>query len=317
MSSPIVVLVTRPVIAATATLNAGRDLRPADPGYLSCDPALASVSVRDPGVLRGDGIFETIGVINASPRALDAHLERFASSARMLDLPTPDLVVWRQAVLHAIEMHGPTRELSVRMTMTRGVGSGIGVEPNPASDTRSPLTSAWVSAEEVRDFEDVRRDGLRAVTLDRGYRSDVAVTSPWLLTGAKTLSYVVNAAALREAKRRDADDAIFTSSDGFVLEGTTSSVIVQHGTLVRTPGSDLGILAGTTQARAFDFFDRNGFDLGYGLIEAADLTTADGIWLLSSSRLAVPVRRLNGVAIAVDKILAARLNDHLLGEENA
>ena len=36
--------------------------------------------------------------------------------------------------------------------------------------------------------------GIRVVTLDRGYRHDVAQTSPWLLQGAKTLSYAVNRA---------------------------------------------------------------------------------------------------------------------------
>ncbi len=53
--------------------------------------------------------------------------------------------------------------------------------------------------------------------LDRGYRHDAERTSPWLLAGAKTLSYAVNRAMLREAARRGADDAIFVSSDGYVL----------------------------------------------------------------------------------------------------
>lgn len=318
VSTPIVVLVTRPVVipgASGAPDHGGENV--ADPGYFACDPADAHVSVRDPGVLRGDGIFETIGVIDQVPIALTAHLERFASSAQMLDLPTPDLAIWRQAVLHAIESHPPTRELSVRITMTRGVTAGTAAEPSHASGSRPLVTSAWVSAEQVPDFTAVRQEGIRVITLDRGYRSDVAVTSPWLLTGAKSLSYVVNAAAVREAKRRDADDAIFTSLDGFVLEGTTSSVIVQHGQSVRTPGSELGILTGTTQFRAFDFFSRHGFGLGYGLIPTADLVTADGIWLLSSSRLAAPVHRLDDVDITVDRALTAQLNDHLLREAGA
>lgn len=301
MSTPILLLVTRPLAAPAGPEPASTD----DPGYLVGDPAAAHLSARDPGVMRGDGIFETIGVIDSVPGALDAHLERFAASARMLDLPAPDLTVWRQAVLHSIASHERIRELSVRITMTRGVVSVV---------TQSRVSSAWVWAEQVPDFTTVRRDGLRAITLDRGYRSDVAMTSPWLLAGAKTLSYAVNAAAVREAKRRDADDAIFTSLDGFVLEGTTSSVIVRHGSLVRTPTSDLGILAGTTQSRAFDSFSEHGFEVGHGLIPVSELVGADGIWLLSSSRLAVPVYRLDGVDIAVDRTLTAQLNDHLLGE---
>ncbi|MFV0451534.1 MAG: aminotransferase class IV [Propioniciclava sp.] len=67
---------------------------------------------------------------------------------------------------------------------------------------------------------------LRVVTLDTGRASDAFTRSPWLLGGVKTLSYAVNAAAAREARRRDADDVIFTSSDGYLLEGPTSGLLL-------------------------------------------------------------------------------------------
>ena len=49
---------------------------------------------------------------------------------------------------------------------------------------------------------------------------------PWLLAGAKTLSYAVNMAALRHAERHGAGDVIFVSSDGYVLEGPRSTVVI-------------------------------------------------------------------------------------------
>ena len=84
-------------------------------------------------------------------------------------------------------------------------------------------------------------------------RHDVAETSPWLLAGAKSLSYAVNRAAQREAARRGAHDVIFVSSDGYALEGPTSNVILLADGVVRTPQTDQGILAGTTQAAVFAY----------------------------------------------------------------
>ena len=72
----------------------------------------------------------------------------------------------------------------------------------------------------------VRRDGLAAVTLDRGLPATGADAMPWLLAGAKTLSYAVNMAALRHAARQGAGDVIFVSSDGYILEGPRSTVVI-------------------------------------------------------------------------------------------
>jgi 4-amino-4-deoxychorismate lyase len=133
------------------------------------------------------------------------------------------------------------------------------------------------------------------VTLDRGYRHDVEQTSPWLLAGAKTLSYAVNRSVLREAARRGADDVIFVSSDGFVLEGPTSTVLYRRGNSLLSPGTGLGILDGTTQANLFRYAESIGMTTGFELIRPDELVLSDSIWLVSSVRLLVPVRALDGV----------------------
>lgn len=272
-------------------------------GYVRADPTQPQLGVLDLGATRGDGIFETIGVANRQPHALVPHLERFAKSAALLDLPKPNLPVWRAAVLAGIAAHsneqGLAPELLVKMIMTRGI-----------EGTNVP--TGWVLVHEVGDFRAARTRGIRVISLDRGYRHDVSQTSPWLLQGAKTLSYAVNKAAMREAGRRGADDVIFISSDGFVLEGAASSVILRHGNTIRTPGTDLGILAGTTQAHVFEFFAARGFAAEYALIPAQELEKSDAAWLVSSVRQAAPVRVLDGREKNIDAELTGSLNDFLL-----
>jgi len=70
------------------------------------------------------------------------------------------------------------------------------------------------------------RRGSRAVTLNRGLPATGIDAMPWLLAGAKTLSYAVNMAVLRHAARQGDGDVIFVSSDGYVLEGPRSTVVI-------------------------------------------------------------------------------------------
>src|SRR5690606_38090936 len=134
--------------------------------------------------------------------ALEHHLRRFERSAAALDLPAPDLDAYRAAVAAAIAELPPAPEAWAKTVLTRGVEG----EDRP---------TGWVYATHSGDQSEPRTNGLRVVTLDRGLRHDVERTSPWLLAGAKTLSYAMNRAVQREALRRGADDAIFVSSDGF------------------------------------------------------------------------------------------------------
>ena len=264
------------------------------------DPSTPQLSVMDLGATRGDGIFETISVGSGRAQALEHHLRRFAGSAQKLELPAPDLDVWRAAILAAIDELQPGAESWVKTVMTRGVeGDG--------------RPTGWVYAAHTSDFTQVRTEGVRVVTLDRGYRHDVEATSPWLLAGAKTLSYAINRAVLREAHRRDADDVIFVSSDGFVLEGPTSTVVFRVGDRVLTPGTGLGILDGTTQANVFRYAESLGLDTGFELATPDRLREADAAWLVSSVRLAAPVRELDGHPIPVDRDFTDGLNDYLLG----
>jgi 4-amino-4-deoxychorismate lyase len=297
VSDLVLVLVTRPVLRDSGASTSPND--PA-PGFVFADPAAPQLSVLDLGVTRGDGVFESVLVRDGRAPALDAHLARFASSARILDFPEPDLAVWGRAFAAAVEAASTRgqRAFGVKLVLTRGIEG-------------SAQPTAWLLAQPAPDFAALRVGGVAAVTLDRGYRHDAARTAPWLLQGAKTLSYEINAAALREAERRVAREVVFVSSDGFVLEAPTSSVIVRFGDRMVTPPSELGIVPGTTVRRAFEFFAQQGFETASQRLRASELQGADALWLVSSIRQAVPVTALDGAGLELDEGLTARLNTWL------
>ena len=70
-------------------------------------------------------------------------------------------------------------------------------------------------------------------------------------------------AAESEARRRGADDAVFLSREGVVLEGPVTNVWWRVGERLQTPALELGILAGVTRAEVLQVASR----LGYGVEE--------------------------------------------------
>jgi 4-amino-4-deoxychorismate lyase len=296
-------------------------LDPAFPDGRLADASQPQLLVTDQGATRGDGIFETMLAVGGTVRKIQAHLDRLAGSAEALDLAIPGEEEWHRAITAAVSAHRSQRppasaaddELVVKLVVTRGVEG-------------SPTPTSWVQASPAGAAGRRQREtGIDVILLDRGYDSDVAERAPWLLLGAKTLSYAVNMAALRYARKQGADDVIFTSSDGRVLEGPTSTVLMAHvetsdgGTSVKrliTPQLDSGILPGTSQGALFAAAKAAGWELGYGPLEPQDLLDADAVWLISSVRMLAPVNRIDGKEIgtpSVKKELTAELNELFAG----
>lgn len=246
------------------------------------DPDSPVIRVDDLGLLRGDGVFETILVVDGVPRELGPHLDRLARSAAMLDLPVPDRAAFENAIKVVLD-NWSGQEMALKLVYTRGVEGTVGAP-----------TGFALGQEISGKVLDQRARGLTAISLERGIEPGLAARAPWLLLGAKSVSYAINMAALREAERRGADEVIFTASDGSVLEGPTSSVVVAHGKTLRTTPAAVGVLPGTTQAALFRAAERAGWSTSFEPLSMADLRNADGLFLASSVRKITRVHTLDG-----------------------
>ena len=264
------------------------------------DSSAPALRVGELSTQRGDGIFETLSVVNGHPQEVEPHIGRLVNSAQICELPVPNPAQWRAAIAYAVARLPQEGELALKFVLSRGVESG-------------PAPTAWLHATRAPDYRAVREQGVRVITLDRGYPRGVAEVAPWLLMGAKTLSYAINMAALREAKRRGADDTIFLTHDGFVMEGPTSSVVIRSGGAWVTPAPSGAILHGTTQQSLFEYLQAAGEPVEYRDIPVEELRGAEAAWLVSSVRLAVAVTELDGVPFPVDAERTRAFNAYLLG----
>ena len=255
-------------------------------------PATPLLHADDLAAVRGDGVFETLLVRDGAACLVESHLQRLTHSAKLMDLPEPDLPSWRRAIDVATRQWaaGTADEGAMRLIYSRGRESGS-----------APTAYVMVNAVPER-VAVVRRDGLAAVTLDRGLPAAGIDAMPWLLAGAKTLSYAVNMAALRHAARHGAGDVIFVSSDGYILEGPRSTVVIATDSetgvggnpCLLTPPPWYPILRGTTQQALFEVARAKGYDCDYRALRISDLHAAQGIWLVSSMTLAARVHTLDG-----------------------
>lgn len=255
----------------------------------------------DLAAVRGDGVFETLLVRDGRACLVEPHLRRLAGSAALMDLPEPDPDRWRGAIDTAVRRWAglTDAEGALRLVYTRGRESDQSGSPVPTAYLTIAPVPARVSA--------ARRDGVAAVLLERGLPARGAEATPWLLAGAKTLSYAVNMAALRHAARAGADDAVFVSADGYVLEGPRSTVVIavagESGRpCLLTPPPWYPILRGTTQQALFEAARTSGYDCDYQALRPDELFAADGVWLVSSITLAARVHTLDGRRLPARRI---------------
>lgn len=260
----------------TDTLLATLDgiLHPIDAPLLRAD---------DLGFLRGDGVFETTLALDGVPRDLDEHLERLAISAKLLDFSVPADAEWQigiDAVLAAWRAAGGAPQMTLRLIATRGPEHGGG-------------PTCLVMGSDIAGAMIGQREGVRIRTLARGFGGAEVAGMPWLLPGAKTLSYAVNMAAIRHAKSLGDDDVVFVGSDGLLLEGPTATVILAEGDTLTTPRRD-GVLDSITARRLFAAAEGAGWTTRYADVTPDRLLSAEGAYLVSSVRLLAPMVSVDG-----------------------
>lgn len=234
------------------------------------DPAEPVFSAADEALLRGRAAFETIRVYGGRPFRLADHVTRLAASAARLRLPAPDRGECERLAAGAVAA-AAVPDAGLRLYWT---------------GTTLVATVAAIPAE----LEQRRASGIRLVALELGGPLE---PPDWLLPGVKSTSYAVNMAAEAEAKRRGADDAVFTAG-GIVLEAPISNIWWRRGEVLRTPETELGVLAGITRATVLELATLTGYAVVEGAFPVDELREADEAFTSSSVRELLPVVELDG-----------------------
>jgi len=280
---------TLPPVLAVLRPGGTAQLAPLEQPLLRADDAAAT---------RGDGAFETMHVRPDGVWLLEDHLDRLAGSAAALSLNLPPREQLEAVVDTAVNgwCDRSTTEDGSTTDAARETEAGVklvcsrGPEYSPELGSTAYALAFGVSERAIAQ----RRTGVALQSLSFGYPAAERARAPWLLGGAKTLSYAVNMATLRQAALGGFDDVLLMSSDGYVLEGSTSTVVWVVGDRLYTTPTETGILASITVAHLFDNAHRLGLSTHRQLVTRSELAGVDGVWLCGSVRGIVEATSLDG-----------------------
>ncbi len=220
----------------------------------------ATLPLPDDGLYRGDGVFEVARLYAGRPFAMDEHWDRLERSAATIDLPVDRAAL--EAELPPLLAEAGEVEANLRVVVTRGGRRILLIEePFPYADSASVAT----------------------VT----YQPTV------ILNRVKSLSYAANMHSTRIAKERGADEAIFVTSDGVVLEAPTSSVFwAGPDGVLKTPSLDNPILDSITRDRVV-----RGIEVEEGTYDIEDFRAATEAFMASTGREVQPLSAIDGVEL--------------------
>lgn len=263
----------------------------------------AKISVLDHGLLYGDGIFEGIRVINRRVFRLADHIRRLQISAKAIGLTLPFSAAEIQDLVLDTARALAEDEAYIRLLVTRGEGE-LGVDP--ATCVRPQLICI---ASQIRLFDPAKlQQGIAMVTVSVR-RPPADILDPRV----KSLNYLNNVLAKREARLRGADEALILNQNGMVAEASVANIfIVRDGELLTPPAND-GALEGITRDSVLRCAAMLEIPASQQTLSRLDLLAADEVFLTGTGARIVPVGRLDGETIGTvaERPLTDRISDAL------
>lgn len=249
---------------------------------------LARVSALDRGFLYGEAVFTTLRAYAGALPFLAEHEMRLSTHARAIGAAFP----WsahklRQRITNLLDANDLLdTQASVRIQLSSGVGENTGL----FECARGEPTVLALAAPVPKRILERRSKGISVATIDGLHTGD---TGSFKLSG-----YTRNRLCTTQAHQRGADEGVFLSPSGEVLEAATANLFFVRGDTLCTPAPGTGILCGVTRGQIISLARQRGIAVQESRYRTTDVLGADEVFLSSSNSEIVPVRAVNGAGIA-------------------
>ncbi len=245
-------------------------------------PDEAVVSVNDRGFLFGDAVYEALRSYEGRLWAMTRHMRRLAHSLDAIDMHTVEVDQVRAAIEEAYRASEIPNAL-VYLQITRGVA------PRSHAYSRDLKPTILIT---VRD--------IAPVIAEIDFSGVAAVTAPdlrWRRCDVKSTNLLPNILAKTRARDHDAREAILVDAEGYITEGTSTSVLwVARNRLFATPAGP-EILPGITREIVVEIARDAGIPLLAERVTLEEFRRASEIFLASTGHEVCPVIRLDGAPV--------------------
>jgi 4-amino-4-deoxychorismate lyase len=246
------------------------------------------ISASDRGFQYGDGVFETIEVINAKPVFLKQHLDRLFIGCRTLRIPPPDLTTLKQEVQQVCL----NIKLGVlKIIITRGIG-GRGYCP-PVNPDATRVLSLHPFPDYVERYAN---QGINA----RFCKSRLGVNP--VLAGIKHLNRLEQIMARAEWDDPEIQEGIVLNINEHVIEGTMSNLFYIKNRMLHTACLDTAGVSGVVRGVIKMIASQQNLNLIEHDYGQQSLLDADELFMCNSIIGIWPVINLAGIDCPIGPI---------------
>ena len=259
--------------------------------FLDGEPLKQKLPLRS--LFYGEGLFETFRWLGSPPVFLKKHIDRMKRGAEFLKIPFPDEQNIKNALDDSVKKSG-VKDAYVKLCV---LCSGPLKFYKPANEGQVLVM--------VREYEPPK-EYVRAHVVPFKRIS----SSP--LSRIKSINYLENVLARREAERMGYDEAIFLNERGEVAEGSSTNIFWVKRGILHTPALECGLLPGITREALISLAPKLGLEVKEGKFNLNEILTSQGAFFTNSLIGITAITEIDKTEIIVDEELFTKLRGALL-----
>lgn len=239
-----------------------------------------TISIRDRGLIYGDGVFRTLRASQGRAQQWPLHYQKLQYDCHVLGISCPDFELLSSELDELLSSH---REGVVKLIITRGTGVR-GYVPTAGGEP----TRIWDISSLPQYPSSNANQGIKARVCD------LRLSAQPRLAGIKHLNRLENVLAAAEWNDAEIAEGLLLNADGHVIEGTRSNLFLVVQDKLVTPDLSRCGVAGVQRERVMAWAAQYGVPLQVRDVMLDEVLQADELFLVNSVINLWPVCELHG-----------------------